>query len=54
MPALLPGQSVEHLHPTLEGSVESTQITCLADAGAYEVTTVTFPAVAAMAQAASC
>ncbi len=44
MPALQPGQAVANLHPTLEGSVEATQITCLADEGAYEVTTVTLPA----------
>lgn len=51
MPALLPGQPVGVLRTVQQAVPEQTKISCVADAGAYEVTLVTFPAVAALTQA---
>lgn len=48
---LQPAQKVENLSPITGPLKESTLITCTADAGAYEVTTVTCPATADATQA---
>lgn len=51
MPALRPGQPVQYLRTDQAAVPEQTKISCIADTGAYEVSLVTFPAVASLTQA---